>query len=106
MTYKLDYFELPFCSALLSELAAGVWLRTGVPMTTSSRGFMGDAEAKTTSSRDCRGGLDLAPPRAPVSTGSRLVVERTFMARSALLMEPPGKAKDRRSCLGIGRSRE
>lgn len=85
------YYELPpLLTALLPESAGETWFRTGVPMTTSSRG--------------CRGGLDLEG--LPISVGSRLPVERAFRDLSSLATEAPGKDRDRRSCLGMGRSRE
>lgn len=65
----------------------------GVPITTSSRGS--------------RGGRDFV--KAATSLGSRLVVEDTlkaFSALSLLLVFPPGRDREERNALGIGRSRE
>ena len=95
ITLSFNYVELPFCSVFFEsvEREGGIWLRGGVPSTTSSRGS--------------RGGRDFL--KAATTWGSRLVVEDTLMAFSALSflsMSPPGRDRLARSALGMGRSRE
>ena len=90
--------ELPFCKEEAGKEAVGGgegvwWFKGSVPITTSSRGS--------------RGGRDLE--KAATSLGSRLVVEDILMAFSSLslrLVSPPGRDREERRALGIGRSRE